>query len=366
MLSKKQDIWAVNQLLFFFMSFGILMVIAKWASELVVPLLISTMIALLLQPVMKRLEALGLPRSLALALVILIMILLLTLFGIFIVTEINDFVAHTASFKEKLKVLLDQLFQFIHGLGLPQREQEMERIFQPEGMVALFKKTLVQLGNQFSNTLLILFSASFLIMDSLDFRSKLHRILRDDPERLAAIEEVLGKMHTYFSIMAKVSLITGISALLLLWFFKVDYALLWATLTFFLNFIPVVGSIIAAVPPVILALVEHSWSTGLWVALGYLLINNVVGNILQPTMMGRGLGLSSFTVFWSMIFWGWFFGPTGMILSVPLTMGVQFLLLQYDETRWLGFLLGDYSEKDAREEETEAPTQSPSPSERPS
>jgi predicted PurR-regulated permease PerM len=283
------------------------------------------------------------------------MVLLLTLFGIFIVTEINDFAAHTATFKEKLQLLIDQFFRFIHDLGIPQKEQEMEQIFQPEGMVALFKKTLLQLGNQFSNTLLILFSASFLIMDSLDFRSKLHRILRDDPERLAAVEEVLGKMHTYFNIMAKVSLITGLSALALLWFFQVDYALLWATLTFFLNFIPVIGSIIAAVPPVILALVEHSWSTGLWVALGYLLINNVVGNILQPTMMGRGLGLSSFTVFWSMIFWGWFFGPTGMILSVPLTMAVQFLLLQYEETRWLGFLLGDYSEEDAREEAGETP-----------
>jgi predicted PurR-regulated permease PerM len=286
------------------------------------------------------------------------MILLLTLFGIFIVTEINDFVAHTASFKEKLQHLLEQFFKFIHNLGIPQKEQELEQIFKPEGLVAVFKKTLVQLGNQFSNTLLILFSASFLIMDSIDFRSKLHRILQSNPERLAAVEEVLGKMHTYFNIMAKVSLITSISALLLLWFFDVDYALLWATLTFFLNFIPVVGSIIAAVPPVILALVEHSWSVALWVALGYLVINNVVGNILQPTMMGRGLGLSSFTVFWSMIFWGWFFGPTGMILSVPLTMGVQFLLLQYDETRWLGFLLSDYGAKDipAEPEIDESPT----------
>jgi len=345
MSPRKHDIWAVNQLLFFFMSFGILMVIAKWASELVVPLMISAMIALLLQPVMKRLERWGLPRPLALALVIIIMISLMTLFGIFVVTEINDFVAHTSNLKEKLQNILDQLFAFGQSLGLPVKERELEHFFQPEGLVAFFKQTLLQLGNQFSNTLMILFSASFLIMDSIDFRSKLHRILENSPERLKAVEEVLGKMHTYFNIMAKVSLITGFSALVLLWYLDIDYALLWATLTFFLNFIPVIGSIIAAVPPVILGLVEHSWSVALWVAAGYLLINNIVGNILQPAMMGRGLGLSSFTVFWSMIFWGWFFGPTGMILSVPLTMGVQFLLLQYEETRWLGFLLSDYSEE---------------------
>jgi predicted PurR-regulated permease PerM len=345
MSAKKQEIWAVNQLLFFFMSFGVLMVIAKWSAELVVPLMISGMIALLLQPVMKKLEALGLPRSLALLLVIVIMVALLTLFGIFVVTEINDFVAHTSNLKEKLREILNRLFIFAGSVGLPVEERELEHFFQPEGLVALFKQTLLQLGNQFSNTLLILFSASFLIMDSIDFRSKLHRILENNPRRLQAVEEVLGKMHTYFKIMAKVSLITGFSALILLWFFDINYALLWATLTFFLNFIPVIGSIIAAVPPVLLALVEHSWSVALWIALGYLLINNIVGNILQPALMGRGLGLSPFTVFWSMIFWGWFFGPTGMILSVPLTMGVQFMLLQYEETRWLGFLLSDYSEE---------------------
>jgi len=345
MLPETKKIWAINQLLFFFMSFGILMVIAKWASELVVPLLISAMIALLLQPLMKRMETWGLPRSVSLILILFSVMVLLILFGIFVVSEINDFAAQSSHLKEKLQIVMDQIFAFMNHLGIPHRERELEQIFKPEGLVAFFKQTLLQLGNQFSNTLLILFSASFLVMDSIDFRSKLRRILGRSPERLHAIEEVLGKMHTYFNIMAKVSLITGLSALALLWFFDIEYALLWATLTFFLNFVPVIGSIIAAVPPVILALVEHSWSVALWIALGYLLINNIVGNILQPTMMGRGLGLSSFTVFWSMVFWGWFFGPTGMILSVPLTMGVQFLLLQYDETRWIGFLLSDYSEK---------------------
>ena len=68
----------------------------------------------------------------------------------------------------------------------------------------------------------------------------------------------------------------------------------------------------------------------------------IIGNILEPHIMGRGLGLSSLTIFLSMIFWGWMFGPAGMILSVPLTMGIQFLFDQYEETKWLAFMLGDY------------------------
>ncbi len=327
------------------MSFGILMVIAKWSAELIIPLLISAMIALLLQPLMLWLERRGLPSFLSLGLVIGMLLALLILFGIFVAAEINDFIANFAQIKGQIQALLDQLFALLHRLGLPEREHQLERFIRPDGIMALFKSMLTQLGNQFSNTLLILFTASFLILDSANLRSRLHYILKNDPQRREAIEEVAAKIHTYFLIMARVSLITALSALAILWYFDIPYALLWAALTFLLNFIPVIGSIIAAVPPVALGLIEHSWSIALWIALGYLLINNIVGNILQPTMMGRGLGLSSFTVFWSMLFWGWFFGPTGMILSVPLTMAVQFLLMQYDETRWIGFLLSDFSEE---------------------
>ena len=347
MSSEKPVVWRINQLLFFFMSFGIIMVIAKWTSKLLIPLMIAAMIALLLQPMMQWLERRGLPRVVSLVLVITALMTLLILFGIFVAAEINAFVSHLSEITFRLHEVMERFDTFLTRQGIPVEKEQLRSFFRSDGIINFFKQMLLQLGNQFSNTLLILFTSSFLILDSLNFRARLRFILREKPERERALEEVFDKIHTYFIIMAKVSLITAAGALPLLWFFDIQYALLWAVLTFFLNFIPVIGSIIAAVPPVILGLVEHSWSTALWIALGYLLLNNLIGNILQPAMMGRGLGLSSFTVFWSMVFWGWFFGPTGMILSVPLTMGIQFLLMQYDETRWLGFLLSDYKEKNA-------------------
>ncbi len=348
MIVEKSTAWRINQLLFFFMSFGVIMVLAKWTAGLLIPLMISAMIALLLQPMMHWLERRGLPRALSLLLVIAVMIALLILFGVFVAAEINAFVGHLSEIGTQLQGILERFDTFLARQGIPIEKHQLTGFIRPNGIVTFFKQMLLQMGNQFSNTLLILFTSSFLILDSVNFRSRMRFILRENPQRERAVEEVFDKIYTYFIIMAKVSLITAAGALLLLWFFDVQYALLWAVLTFFLNFIPVIGSIIAAVPPVILGLVEHSWSTAMWVALGYLLLNSVVGNILQPAMMGRGLGLSSFTVFWSMVFWGWFFGPTGMILSVPLTMGVQFLLMQYDETRWLGFLLSDYKEKNVK------------------
>ena len=92
-------------------------------------------------------------------------------------------------------------------------------------------------------------------------------------------------------------------------------------------------------------MISHGIGTTLWVALWYIIINMVVGNILEPKIMGKGLGLSALVIFLSMTFWGWVFGPTGMILSVPLTMIVQCLFEQFRETEWIALLLSDYKQE---------------------
>jgi predicted PurR-regulated permease PerM len=143
-----------------------------------------------------------------------------------------------------------------------------------------------------------------------------------------------------------VSLLTAIAVYIILTIYKIEYALLWATLAFLLNFIPVIGSIIAAIPPIVLSLIEQKWGVSLWLVIWYLAINTVIGNIIQPAMLGKGLGLSAFSVFWSMVFWGWIFGPAGMIMSVPLTMIVQSWLMLYPQTYWIGLMLSDYKGED--------------------
>jgi len=337
----QNEIWRINQFLFFIMSFSIILVIAKWSSEIIIPLLISIMIALILQPLMEWLQNKGIPRVYSVSLVITMLFSLLILFGIFVADEINDFVNHIGEIKIGLQEGLNRLDNHLKSIGLPIEQNQLSAFIKPNGLVKFLKSMLLEMGNQFSNTLLILFTSSLLILDATSFKKRIHLILQDNPKQKKDIEKVLENIHLYFIIMTKVSLITAFSAMALLWFFDIPYILLWGVITFFLNFIPVVGSIIASLPPMLLGLIEHSWSVALWIGLGYLLINNIVGNILQPAMMSRGLGLSTFSVFWSMVFWGWFFGPTGMILSVPLTMGVQFLLAQYKETRWIAFLLSD-------------------------
>jgi predicted PurR-regulated permease PerM len=120
----------------------------------------------------------------------------------------------------------------------------------------------------------------------------------------------------------------------------VDYPLLWGVLAFLLNFVPNIGSLLAAIPALLLALIQLGISGTLWALLGYVVINNVIGAVIEPRFMGRGLGLSTLVVFLSLVFWGWVLGPVGMFLSVPLTMMVKIGLDSNEQTRWIAVLLG--------------------------
>jgi predicted PurR-regulated permease PerM len=125
-----------------------------------------------------------------------------------------------------------------------------------------------------------------------------------------------------------------------MWLIGVDYPVLWGVLAFMLNFVPNIGSIIAAVPAVMLALVQWGVSSAVIVAAVYVAVQVMIGSIIEPKFMGRGLGLSTLVVFVSLVFWGWVLGPVGMLLSVPLTITVKLALDSKPETQWLGHLLG--------------------------
>jgi predicted PurR-regulated permease PerM len=120
---------------------------------------------------------------------------------------------------------------------------------------------------------------------------------------------------------------------------NVDYPLLWGLLAFLLNYVPNIGSIIAAVPATLLALIQLGPTTALLTVSGYALVNIVLGNMIEPRFMGKGLGLSTLVVFISLAFWGWVLGPVGMLLSVPLTMILKIALAGNSTTRWISTMM---------------------------
>ncbi len=338
----QQNIWPINQVLFFMAALSIVFTAMKLSSAIIVPFLIASAIAILLAPLLAYLEKKHIPRMVSLVFVTVLILIPVVAFGGFIGEEVSDFVKNYDTILQKFDLWLGQMSEKINHLGIAVAHDDLRELFDQSNFTELIQGLALQTKNQFSNIFLIFFLVAFILMDSNYLHNKFLKVMTD---RKGSIEEgmaIIEKIKTYFFIKVKTSLLTALWILLVLWFYDMRYALLWATLVFFLNFIPVVGSILAAIPAVILALIDHSLMTSMWIAMWYLIVNMIIGNMLEPHIMGKGLGLSSLTVFLSMIFWGWMFGPAGMILSVPLTMGIQFLFDQYEETKWLAFMLGDY------------------------
>ena len=118
-----------------------------------------------------------------------------------------------------------------------------------------------------------------------------------------------------------------------------DFPLLWGLLAFLLNYIPSIGSVISALPAVLLAVIQLGFGPAVLLAMGYLVINLILGNIVEPRFIGHKLGLSTLAIFVSLGFWGWVLGPIGMLLSVPLTIMIKIVLEGNEDTRWISILL---------------------------
>jgi len=165
--------------------------------------------------------------------------------------------------------------------------------------------------------------------------------LPDAEKSLRNASDFIRQVNKYLAIKTTISLVTGVLIAGWTWFLGLDFFLLWGLIALLMNFIPNVGSILAAIPAVLLAVVQLGVPDALLVASGYLVVNVLMGNLVEPRFMGKGLGLSPLVVFLSLILWGWMFGAVGMFLSIPLTMIVKLALEHAPSTRWLGVMLGD-------------------------
>ncbi|MEO2017053.1 MAG: AI-2E family transporter [Fuerstiella sp.] len=215
--------------------------------------------------------------------------------------------------------------------------------FDP-GMALSWAATVVgSIGKVLSNVFLILLTVVFILLEVGTFNAKMkHAFVRTEETKKRA-DQIVESIQHYIVIKTWISLATGILVTLWLIPLKVPHPGLWGLLAFFFNFIPNVGSVLAAIPAVLIASLESTFLVGGAVAVGFAIINISIGNFIEPRVMGKGLGLSPLIVFFSLVFWGWVLGPIGMLLSVPLTMTARIALDGFEDTRWLATLMGNAS-----------------------
>lgn len=317
------------------------------AQELIVPLLASLFLTVICYPPLEWMQKKRLPTWFALVVIILLVSVSLLLVVAIVGSSLQDLTSHIGDYQAQLEAKKDALLDWIAGRGYPEVKEKLKdrKVFSPGGGVQLLTSFLTSLASLFSDVFWVLLITVFMLLEASTIPGKLADISRDDPgrDRSQQIHQIRTAVWQYATLKTMISLLVGGGVVVLLKILGVNYALLWGLIAFFFNFIPNIGSVLAAVPGITMALIQYDFKTAVYAAIGYVLINLVFSNIVEPRVMGKGMGISALVVFLSLIFWGWVLGPVGMILSVPLTMIVKIVLENSEQGRWIAILLSGES-----------------------
>ncbi|MBN1570476.1 MAG: AI-2E family transporter [Acidobacteria bacterium] len=320
---------------------GFIIVVAgmKAASSILVPFFLAIFIAVICTPPLFWMQHKGVPKVLALAFILAAILISGFLFGALIGPSLNDFLRSLPDHQERLSSRLAASISWLRDKGVNVPAEEMPPALDFGWAMKMAGDILSSLSGILTNAFLILLAVVFFLLEVADFPKKL-RVVSKNPDRALSTVEIFSQSaKRYLVIKTLISVATGLLIWLWLLILGVDYPVLWGALAFLLNYVPNIGSIIAALPAVLLALVNLGMGSALLTVLGFLVVNVVIGNIVEPKLMGKGLRLSTLVVFLSLVFWGWVLGPIGMILSVPLTSIVAIALDSYEETRGLAIMM---------------------------
>jgi predicted PurR-regulated permease PerM len=326
-------------------SFIVVVAGMKAASSLLVPFILALFISVICAPPLFWLQHKGVPKALALVLILGTVVAVGLLLGALVGTSLNNFVTSLPKYQEQISAETATAIGWLRDKGVNIPEGGVRGIFSTQTVMQLAGGLLTGLSSVVTNAFMILLTVVFILLEAADLPKKLRAGLRKPEKSLASFEQFRRSANRYLVIKTLISAATALTITLWLLIVGVDYPVLWGLLVFLLNYVPNIGSILAAVPPTLLALVQLGAGSSLLTLLGFLVVGNVFGNIVEPKLMGRGLGLSTLVVFVSLVFWGWVLGPIGMVLSVPLTSLVKIALESNEETRGLAVILGSDTEK---------------------
>lgn len=310
------------------------------ARPVLLPLLTAVLLSILVAPVVQWLHRRWLPTWLAVALTVLGLMAVLAGFGTLMVASVNDFSSALPQYKARLAEMMDAVSAAMVDLGVPVTLDNFYGELEPGTVIETVGNTLNGLLVGLGNATLTLVTLVFILLEGAGFSRKIERAVDDPAPTLARWATAAKNVQKYLGVKTAISAATGLGVYLWARILGVDFAVLWGLTAFLMNYIPAIGSIIAAVPAVLVCTVQLGFGYALALAAGYITLNVLLGNIVEPVLQGRRLGLSPLVVFVSLVFWGWLWGPVGMLLSVPLTMVLKLTLENSREFSWVAVFLG--------------------------
>ncbi len=314
------------------------------ASDIVTPFLISVFLATLTGPMVFWLHRHRVPKLLAVLVVLCTVVGVLTLVGGVAIGSLQEFNENLPSYQERLAAQIDtvtsRLQDALKRSGLEIASADLWNELDLGSAAGVAGNTLLQFGNVLTKALLVVLTILFMLFEAFRMPSKLAQAFGKADKTWSGFTTFARSVQKYLAVKTATSLLTGLVAGLWVWVLGVDYPVFWGLLAFLFNYVPNIGSFVAAVPAVLMAIVQYGAGTGLLVAIGYFVINVTIGGVIEPHFMGDRVGLSPLVVFTSLVFWGWLLGGVGMILSTPLTISVKIALENYPDTRWIATLVG--------------------------
>jgi AI-2 transport protein TqsA len=311
----------------------------KAAQDVVVPFLLAGFIATIAAPPVIWLEQRRVPAALAITTVMIAIVGALSGIAALLVRSGTAFTQRMPFYQDRVTDLIRDGAAWLSDRGVEVSTDLAVSYLNPGMALDLAGNLLRSLGGVMSDSFFILLMVIFILAEASSVPRKLRAVLTDPENDLPQFARFATNVNRYIAIKTSTSLATGVLVSLSLRFIGVDFPVLWGLLAFLLNYVPNIGSIIAAVPAVLLALIQLGPGPALAATGCYLAVNIAMGNVVEPRFMGRGLGLSTLVVFLSLVVWGWLLGPVGMFLSVPLTMTAKLALEANPQSRWIALLL---------------------------
>jgi predicted PurR-regulated permease PerM len=323
-----------------FASAVVIMAGVKAAEPIITPFIVAMFVAAINAPIMLWLTRHRVPKVVALGLVMSFILAVALILSGLVGTSLEGFSSNLEYYQSRLHEISERLLGWLSARGVDLDMEEARGLFNLSAAMSYVGLAFNRLLGTLSNAFLIFLTVAFILLELNSIGRKIHHLADDPADAMSSFSAFSETLNRYLVIKTLSSLATGACITIILYLFGIDYPVLWGIVAFLLNFVPNIGSIIAAVPAVLMGMIQHDFATAGWIALIYLGVNNIVGNVVEPRWMGRSLGLSTLVVFSSLVFWGWLLGPVGMFLSVPLTMTLKIAFDTNDETRWLAVLLG--------------------------
>lgn len=340
---NKDRSWGGNHFLLAAASIVVIVAGMHAAESILVPFLLAVFLAVLWSSPLFWLQKKGVPMPIAMLFVIITVISIGVILVAFVGSTLEDLSTAIPSYQTNLDKEIATMIIWLGSIGINIPDQAMVEILDQDKIMQLLTGVLTGLGELLTSALLVLLMVLFMLLEASGIPTKLRVALGDADATITQLGKIVDSIKRYLAIKTITSLATGILVAVWLAIIGVDYPLLWGLLAFLLNYIPNIGSFIAAIPALLVAFIQLGVGATMFAGIGYLLINGTIGNVIEPRVMGKGVGLSTLVVFLSLVFWGWVLGAVGMLLSVPLTMCIKIALESNEDTRWIAIMMGSES-----------------------